>query len=132
LKQIGLVPARKPKCKIKPILRVKNILNNKFRIPNETRKRHLYHGKEQLNYEKAIEITKNRGSQFTINKSKRNHVFVDPKEFWLCEVEDPKNPEVSISNQPVSSINYSNCNWGQFHQHFTHSMIADLKRAKIY
>jgi len=127
LKQIGLVPARKPKCKIKPVLRVKNILIRKFRIPIETSKRHLYQGKEQLDYEKAIKITKNRGSQFTIKKSKRNTVFAEPKEFWLCEVEDPKNPEVSISNQPVSissSINLSNYNWSQFHQHLKHSFHA--------
>ncbi len=101
MKQIRLLPARKPKCKIKPVLKVRRILKRKIHIPKETKKRHFYLGKDSLDNEKAIEITKNRGSQFTVYKSKRNHVFAEPEEFWFCEVEDDKNPKVSISNQPV-------------------------------
>ncbi len=102
-KEETLVPVKKPKCKIKAELKVIKVLNRKFKIPEDTKNRHLYFGNDPLDGKKAIEISENRGSEFT-EKSKRNTVFDKPQTFWFCKTDHPDNPNLAISSEAVPTF----------------------------
>ncbi len=81
-----LTPVLRPSIKIKPLLQVIKVLQNNVEIPSKTKKRHFYIGKDTFDDGKAIQISVDRGTDFTDTKSKRNTVFNNPGEFVLCKV----------------------------------------------
>ena len=81
-----LVPVLRPKIKIKRLLQVIKVLQKNVTIPSETKKRHFYIGQDTFDEGKAIQISVDRGTDFTENKSKRNTVFNNPVDFVLCKV----------------------------------------------